>query len=174
MCCPEGEKEMLWNRSKQTYSLFILTVMCMVSPVLFADTTLLWNSSFTNSWTLTPDVSMLSDGAGSDYAQELFSPPYTEAVTVESDCSWSLYIEANPLLWPEGLTVSARAMAPEQETFDALQDIFVELSSTPRLLASGTGDRELIGVQYRLEGLSVSQFKQRSWNTDIYLSIMEE
>lgn len=165
---------MRWNRLKQTYSLFILTVISMVSPVLFADTTLFWNSSFPHGWTLAPDVSMLSDGAGSDYAQEILSPPYTEAVTVESDTSWSLYIESEVLLWHEGVTLSVRAMAPDPETFGVLQETYVPLTASPRLIASGTGDRELIGVQYRLEGLSVSQFKQSSWNTEIYLSLVEE
>ncbi len=159
---------------KQVVPLCILLILLGCFSAVSAGTTLSWNSSFTNGWTLTPDASMLSDGAGSDYAQEILSPPYTEAVTVESDTSWSLYIESEPLLWPDAVTLSARAMAPEQETFTVLQETFVPLTSSPTLLASGTGDRELIGVQYRLDGVSVSQFKQSLWNNEIFLSLMEE
>ncbi len=160
------------NRSAKRFLIFSL--ISILSSLVFATTSLAWNSSFSHGWTFTPDIENLSAGAGSDYTDTIQSPLYCDALTIEADGPWSLFIEGDPVQWNSEILLFFRAMSPFSDALHDIQDSFLQITTDQVKVASGEGSVELVGIQYQLKGLSVEQFKPSSWNTDITFTIIEE
>ncbi len=162
------------NVNSHPRRIFLFTVIHLIPLFLSAAVSLEWNSSFSHGWSLTPDSMDLADGAGSNYSNTILSPLYTEALTINADGSWTLYIEGNPFIWNEEAKLSFRALTPDPDLLGFIQDTFIPCTTTPVRVASGTGNIELIGIQYSISDLNVEPFKPSSWNTEIYFTVVEE
>jgi hypothetical protein len=110
-------------------------------------------------WRPTIGTSELVGGAGTDFRSTIESSAYQATLNVSNTdgASWSLVVSRSGFSLPTGVTLAVRRNGSGScgNLIGGLD--YVAVSDQGQALFSGTGDCSSIGIQLRLEGVSIRQ-----------------
>ena len=154
-------------------TVIILTLLC-IPHYVGAVSHLSLTSASLDGWNVLLDESSLIDGAGSDYVAQMTSRVMQDVLAVESDTSWDLYIQSDSIVWNEAISLTARVSeVSKNPPLKFVQKSFVEITSRRIKIASGTGSISSIGIQYLIDGISISKVDQNHLEKSIIFSLEE-
>ena len=109
-------------------------------------------------WSQTIDAGDLFAGAGSDLRSpiESGSSEFRVDVSNSGGASWTLSLRRSDLSWPSGVALAARRTSDGSGAGSISGGTgYQSVTALDQALFSGSGDRSGIGIQLKLEGLSV-------------------
>ncbi len=124
-------------------------------------------------WSETIDAGDLFAGAGTDIRSpiESGSSEFRVDVSNTGGASWTLNLRRSDLSWPSGVTLAARRTTDGSGAGSISGGAsYQTISALDQALFSGSGDRSGIGIQLKLEGLSV-QHAPAFYETTVTYSI---
>ena len=116
--------------------------------------------SVDGGWWEQIDSADLAAGAGTDLRSSLESPAGVSRldITNTSGQPWSVRVSCDAAELPAGLVLAVRRTTDGSGGGSVSGGTgYLTLGATERVLFTGTADRTSVGLQYRLEGLGVTQ-----------------
>ena len=130
-----------------------ITAVLATIPALAADI------SLTGDWSKTIGADDLSAGAGSDIRSPIESGSSEIRVDISNTggSGWDVKLRRSDSVWAAGVTLSARRTTEGSGSGTISGGGgWLAVTGSSHTLFSGTGDRINVGVQLKLEGLSVT------------------
>lgn len=116
--------------------------------------------SVLGGWSPLIDAGALAAGAGSDFRTSIESPTSETRISIlnTSGSPWTLWVRQATSSLPSGVTLSLRRTTSGSGAGDLTGgQSYLSLDQGEQALFSGTGDRTGIGLQWRLDGVSIRQ-----------------
>lgn len=155
--------------------IFIFSIIICFILLNLSGASLVLVQSSAGGWQLLLDSYDLSCGPGSDFNPTAISVPACDRLSIETDAPdspWSLQASIYNSQFPLTVELQITDMGDGAGTCSVLSD-FVDLSAEYITIASGTGSRSDIRIQYRVSDLSVNTLQYTRQHIEIVYTLVQ-